>query len=116
MAVFKVKDREFEILEARGRNGRKAVNWLITRIGSLGGGGAESSDITALFAVLDDEVFYEHHLAAFVGKEGAGFIDENATTGEMITGVLAVIEQVFQGFESPEVGAALKNLESTQEE
>jgi hypothetical protein len=116
MAVFKVKDREYEILEARGRNGRRAVNWLITRVGDLVQGGDEETDISALFSVLDDDVFFDSHLQAFVGKDAAAYIDEHATVGEMINGVLQIVEIVFEGFEAPEMDAALKNSEGAQEE
>lgn len=116
MAVFKVQDHEHEIKEARGRNGRRAVNWLITKVGGLVQEDAESSDISALFAVLDEDVFFDVHLKSFVGEKAAKDIDENATVGEMINGVLAIVEMVFEGFETPEVDAALKNSEDTQEE
>lgn len=115
MAVFKVQDQEFEILEARGRNGRRAVNWLIAKIGGMGGESGET-DIVQLFNVLDDDIFLDKHLAAFVGKEAAKHIDENATASEMINGVLAIVQEVFSGFETPEMDAALKNLAEAQEE
>ena len=116
MAVFKIKDLEFEIREARGRNGRKAVNWLITEVGGLARGDADEANIEALFVLLDDDAFFDHHLQAFVGKDAAKYIDENATSGEMINGILQIIEMVFEGFETPEVDAALKNSEGAQEE
>lgn len=113
MAVFKVKDQEFPILEARGRNGRRAVNWLIAQVGSLSG--TEGADVAQLFSLLDQDEFLDKHLKAFVGEEAAKFIDENATSDEMLNGIVRVIEQVFSGFQAPEVDAALKNSADAQE-
>lgn len=114
MAVFKVKDQEFEILEARGRNGRRAVNWLITKVGSISSG--DSADVGQLFTLLDDDEFLSNHLKAFVGEDAAKFIDQNSTADEMLNGVVKVIEDVFAGFQTPEVDAALKNSADAQEE
>jgi hypothetical protein len=116
MAVFKVDGKEYEIRQPRGRNGRRATNWLITKVSEVrdesGGEGAEVAKLTGL---IDDDQFLNNHLKAFVGSDVAKEVDENATVGEMLGMLTAIIQEVFAGFEVPEVDAALKNLEGAQE-
>lgn len=112
MAVFKVQDEEFEVQEPRGRNGRRATNWLITQVGDI----SSEDETRQLFNLLDDKEFLEKHLEAFVGKDAAMHIDKNASVAEMVNGVMVIIAQVFEGFETTEVEAAVKNSGGTQEE
>lgn len=114
MAVFEVDGQEYEILEPRGRKGRKATNWLISSMGQITGDESEVG-IDRLTGLIDDADFLDIHLAAFVGKDAAKKIDEDATTGEMLTGILQIVEEVFESFAVPEVEAAVKNSNDTQE-
>ena len=116
MAVFVVEGEEYEILEPRGRKGRKATSWLLSNIGDLTGAESDEAGINRLISLVDNEEFLEHHLIVFVGKDAAKKIDERATTAEMLAGILDIINEVFEGFSAPEVEAAVKNSGDTQAE
>lgn len=115
MSVFKVKDKEYKIQQPRGRKGRRATNWLIAKVSEMREtDGSEGAEVAKLTALVDDDQFLDHHLKAFVGDEVAKEVDENATVGEMLSMLTAIIQEVFEGFEVPEVDAALKNSEGAQ--
>jgi len=113
MATFKVEEREFEIKPPRGRNGRRATNYLITKASFKEG---EETNVTDLLAMLDEKEFLEIHLPAFLSKEDAKYVDEHATTGELLNMIMAILGEVFEGFSTPEMDAALKNLPGAQAE
>ncbi len=73
-----------------------------------------AGDMETITALTVDETFLTLHLPAFVGKEEAKWIDENATSGEMLQVVLNIVNEVFQGFKAPDVEAALGNLPEAQ--
>ncbi len=110
--MAKVKDREIALISPRGRNGRRATNYLITFIG----GGQDEADIEKLLSLTVEDKFLDHHLPQFMSEKDAKFVDENATTGELLQLVMDITTKVFEGFQEPEVDAALKNLPGAQEE
>lgn len=105
MATVKVADREVQIRTPRGRAGRKATNFLISS--------AQAGNVDQLTELMDNETFLTDHLPAFLGED-AKFVDENATTAELLNVILAVLNEVFSAFGQPEVSAALKNSQGPQ--
>lgn len=109
MAKFTVGNKGFETQPLRGRQGRTTMNYLLKRISSA------STD--ALFDLIVDPTFLNNHLPVIVGdKEDAKYIDENADTAELLNMINILAEEVGRGFDSEEVGAALKNSEVPPEE
>lgn len=110
--MAKVNDREIDLVSPRGRNGRRATNYLIAFIGS----GQEEADVAKLLSLTVEDDFLDSHLPQFMSKEDAKFVDENATTGELLQLVMDITTKVFEGFQEPEVDAALKNSPEAQGE
>lgn len=97
-----IGDRELEIKAPKGRKGRKATNYLLKMLGS---GEANVSDIVSL---LEDPTFESEHLPVLLGTS-TDFLEEEGTTTEIINAITAVITEMFEGFATPEVDAAVKN-------
>lgn len=108
---MKIADREFELKQPRGRNGRRATNYLITHVSGEG-----EQSVADLLELTEDDTFLDNHLPQFLSKEDAKFVDENATTGELLALVLEVVTGVFEAFQVPEMDAALKNSPGTSGE
>jgi len=103
MATFKIGDREIEIRAPRGRQGRKATNFLIMELGR-----GSDVDVTSIIKLLDSEEFDQKYLPVLLNVEPK-FLDEEGTSGEILNGLMKVVEEVFKGFAEPEVEAALGN-------
>ena len=106
-----VKDHELDLVQPRGRNGRRSTNFLVA-FASKGEGGS----IEELLELTVNEEFLEVHLKSFLSEDDAKFVDDNATTGELLNLIMAVISEVFEGFSAPEVKTALKNSPEAQKE
>lgn len=104
--MIKVADRELELKQPRGRNGRRATNYLVTFVS---GGGDDEQSIQKILELTVEDEFLDNHLPHFLSKEDAKFVDENATTGELLSLVLEIVTNVFEAFQTPEMEASLKN-------
>jgi len=104
MSKFKVGEKQFETKPLRGREGRTTMNYVLKKI--------STGTVESLFDLTVEQAFLTKHLPVIVdSKEDAKYIDENASTAELISMINGLAEEVGQGFESEEVGAALKNSE-----
>lgn len=101
MAEFKVGDREFETTPLRGRQGRAVTNYLLKKAGQ--------GDMEAVIDILEDKMFLDKHLPVILGPEDAKYVDDNATTGELLNMVTAIVDEMTENMGDREVGAALKN-------
>lgn len=110
--MAKIKDRDIELVSPRGRKGRIATNFLISFVSQ----GQGEASIEQLLELTVDDDFLGTHLPQFMSTEDAKFVDENATTGELLQLVTDITTDVFAGFQAPEVDAALKNLKEAQGE
>ncbi len=106
-----INGREVELVTPRGRKGRAATNYLVKHVSAQD----EEKSVDGLLVLTEEKEFLDVHLPQFFEKEDAKWVDENATTGELLSLIMAVVEEVFEGFNQPDVEAATKNSPEAQE-
>ena len=106
-----VKGKKLKLVEPRGRNGRRATNFLL----KFASGGDDETGVEEFVSLTENDEFLDVHLRSFLAEKDAEFADENATTGELLNLIMAVVENVFESFGTPEMDAALKNSPAAQE-
>lgn len=112
MATFKIGGEEYEVKVPKGKKGRKATNYLLAKFGNEEESGF---DLTGIINLLDESQFEDVHLPALLGLDKK-FLEEEGTTAELIAAITTVISELFKGFETEEMQAALGNSEEAQEE
>jgi len=99
---FTIDGTDYEVKLPRGRQGRKATNYLIKKFSG------ENVDMEAIIDVLDDSEFESKYLPAILGVEPS-VVEEGGTTAEILNALMAVVVELFAAFETPEVEEATKN-------
>lgn len=107
---MEINGREIGLVPPRGRKGRASTNYLIKYVS-----GGDESSVEELLGLTEDKLFLDNHLPQFFEKEDAEWVDENATTGELLALIMQLVEEVFAAFNTPEVDAATKNSPEAQE-
>jgi len=99
---FRIGDKEYPVVMPRGRKGRRATNFLLARLG------ASNVDLGVIANLLNDEEFEAQHLPVLLGI-GPDVLETEGTTVEVLDALMKVINEMFKGFGTPEMDAALKN-------
>lgn len=109
MATFKIDGQEYPVKKPKGMHGVRAVNFVMKHFQ----GGREQNTVEFIGAMLDDEQFWGQHLPHLLGVS-KDVIDE-IDYAEVLSAVLVVVSSIVEGFQLPEVEAALGNSASTPE-
>jgi len=108
--TFKISGEEHPVTVPKGKKGRRATNYLLSKLG-----GASGEGLDGIVGLLDDPEFENIHMPIILGLSEK-YLEEEGTTIELVNALTTIIGQMFEGFKEPEVEAALGNSEVAQEE
>lgn len=106
--TFKLGDNEYPLVLPRGRKGRKATNFLLSKFGDAG------ADVGGIIDIMDSDEFEEKHLPVILGIDKK-ILEEEGTSGEILQVIMMVVSELFSALEEPDVEEAVKNSSAAQE-
>lgn len=110
--TFTIGGQVFEAKIPKGRSGRKATGYFMSKVGL--GGTLEQDFTDKIVEIISDDEFERNYLHIFLGVEKS-FLEKEGSFMEILQAVIVTFGALTSGMNQPEVDAAIKNSMPTQE-